>query len=1093
MTDGSDRCLTPEQIAAFVAGSLKGEELTTVTNHLRDCEDCRAMLAAAASIDREAEAPAQPLRRSARRRSRWWIAAAAAVVMGIAYVAIWPIASRTRNDAIQQLAEAAPRDGRYLEPRLSGGFPWAPMRIVRRDESEPLEPPQMKLIGAAGEVLERTANDPSPEARHATALAHLIAGRPTEAASVLQKLSSSDDPHVWSDLAAARYAAGVRFNQPAEFAEALAAADKALRLAPELPEALFNRALTIERLGMSERARAAWKQYLAIDGKSSWAREARTHLERLAAGSAFLDEFQRDYQKLLRDPRQARDLARRFPQDARLRGETEILGRWAEARRAGRGEEAEDELRLARTFGETIAGTSGDLMLKDAVTSIDRASPDARAILAEGHVHFRDAQKLFRAGSWADALPRFEQAAELFARGGSPAGLLARNFAANALYDLGRIPESRRRIEPLLASAPLQYPAHRAQVQWQMGLVQAAGGQWGAAIDAFDDSIRIFDRLGERRDSAIVSEILSEVYDRIGDSQSAWKHRHIAFQELGRTEDRRLHTAIQAAARAAALERDWAVSLSFLDLVLNMPRPASTQLQYFETLLFRARVRGKMGQHGPAVADLQSAASAMKVLTDPAMRERAEADRLAVAGFLADSPADAISNFTRSIEFHRVKGRRMFLPEMYLERGRAYAAFRGKEDLAVADFEAGVHELEEQRLSLRAGDERWRMFSSFGELFDEAMTHALARGERERAFTYSERARARELLDSMGEDSPALMAATSAASLPASMQNVVLIEYASLPMTLVTFVVDREGLRVLQAPIPRTTLSGEVDGLTASAMARDTARFRSAAATLYGRLLLPVASSLCSECRVVIVPDATLSTVPFAALVDPAGKYVVEQNLVIVAPSASVFAHLLGHPWTPRRDLQLLLIAGPAGSEGNVRQLTSSQREAVAVTGAYRRAADVLRGDGSGATFEARAASADIIHFVGHADPAGGGRDGALVTPSGRLDVRSIAALHLRRTRVVVLAACGTASGQRRAGHENISLARAFLAAGAPSVVATLWPIDDDPAADFFPRLHHYLADGMAPAEAVRATQLEWIHRRDAPPGLWAAVQSIGS
>jgi CHAT domain-containing protein len=59
--------------------------------------------------------------------------------------------------------------------------------------------------------------------------------------------------------------------------------------------------------------------------------------------------------------------------------------------------------------------------------------------------------------------------------------------------------------------------------------------------------------------------------------------------------------------------------------------------------------------------------------------------------------------------------------------------------------------------------------------------------------------------------------------------------------------------------------------------------------------------------------------------------------------------------------------------------------------------------------------------------------------------------------------------------------------------VATLWPIDDDAAAEFFPRLHHYLLGGLSPADAVRATQLEWIRKRNAPPGLWAAVQTIGS
>jgi len=99
----------------------------------------------------------------------------------------------------------------------------------------------------------------------------------------------------------------------------------------------------------------------------------------------------------------------------------------------------------------------------------------------------------------------------------------------------------------------------------------------------------------------------------------------------------------------------------------------------------------------------------------------------------------------------------------------------------------------------------------------------------------------------------------------------------------------------------------------------------------------------------------------------------------------------------------------------------------------------------------------------------------------------------LRRTRLVVLAACGTARGRQRPGQTNISVARAFLSAGVPTVVATLWPIDDGPAADFFPRFHRHLVRGQSAAEALRAAQLESIQLPDTPPSLWAAVQIIGS
>jgi CHAT domain-containing protein len=95
-----------------------------------------------------------------------------------------------------------------------------------------------------------------------------------------------------------------------------------------------------------------------------------------------------------------------------------------------------------------------------------------------------------------------------------------------------------------------------------------------------------------------------------------------------------------------------------------------------------------------------------------------------------------------------------------------------------------------------------------------------------------------------------------------------------------------------------------------------------------------------------------------------------------------------------------------------------------------------------------------------------------------------------RRSKLVVLAACATAHSENE--RTQRSLADAFLKAGASSVVGTLWAIDDSEASTFFPRLHAHVSGGMAPAQALRATQLEYI-RRGAPPQMWAAVQLIGS
>jgi CHAT domain-containing protein len=1087
MTGDARRCPDPEVLAAFVAGNLAGPELKMTADHLRHCEDCREIVRMIAHVDRE-QGDVQSTPRP-RRLWPWWLAAAAAALAGTAYLSLWRLRDTTPG-TIQILVAAAPRDARALEPRISGGFPWAPLRVVRRAGTEVLDPGQMKLIGAAGEVLEQTANDRSADARHAAAVAHLVAGRPGEAVQSLEALSkSANDAQIWSDLSAALYTLAISSDDPSRLANALAAADKALQLEPQLAEARFNRALVVTRLGLRAQARVAWQHYLELDSSSPWAEEARRRLGELAPRADFREELNRDYERLTRDPAFARTLASRYPQEARVWGETEILARWGEATAARQNAAADGHLRVAKAFAEQLARSSGEGMLRAAVAAIERAGAPNRELLAQAHVRFRDAQQAYQKGRVAEAERLFVNAARDFERGGSPLPVVARYFAANTAFDQGRIAEARQQLEMLLTSRP-EFSAHRAQVQWQLGLAYASAGKWGEAIRALDESMATFERLGERKYATAVRELLAEVYDRIGDPHTAWQHRVVALQELGQVENSRLVGAVDAIASAAAMDREWPVCVSFLGLEIEIAERAGDHFVHGLTLLLRARVAAHMKQRDQAGADLRAAAAMIPRVADAAYRERLEADRLHVAGLLAASPAETIALLSRSIAYHSSKGRRMYLPEMLLQRGRAHLALKAH-DAAAKDFEAGIVELERQRASLDAGDARWGVFGTADELFDDAVSLALDRGDESGAFAYVERARARQLLEALDDRNPV------AAGL-AGTSNTVLVEYASLPARLVIFVVDGSAVRTFQESISRAALHDAVESLGRSVAVRDEAQFRRLAATLHRRIVAPVAASLGDARTVVFVPDATLRPVPFAALIDADGHYLVEQHAVVVSPSAAVFTRLERRRSVPRTRRHLLVVTGPPALEGDLGVLASVQREATEVAAPYGELAVIAPKDADRAAFEVHAAAAEVVHFVGHAVTSGSGRDAALVVSrlagaAGRLDVRNIAAMALNRTRVVVLAACNSSRGRELGGEGVVSVARAFLNAGVPSVVATLWPIEDDASADFFPRLHRHLAAGAAPAEALRAAQLESIRRRDPPLDIWAAVQVFGS
>ncbi len=137
-----------------------------------------------------------------------------------------------------------------------------------------------------------------------------------------------------------------------------------------------------------------------------------------------------------------------------------------------------------------------------------------------------------------------------------------------------------------------------------------------------------------------------------------------------------------------------------------------------------------------------------------------------------------------------------------------------------------------------------------------------------------------------------------------------------------------------------------------------------------------------------------------------------------------------------------------------------------------------------------------IVHFATHAvvDVADPARSAILLasdaTTDGLLTPAEIATLDLSG-RLVVLSACRTAAGEAIGGEGPLSLARAFLRAGAAAVVASRWPLRDDEAAKFFDAFHRAGGQGATVAAAARVARRARFEA-GSPAALWAGVAVIG-
>lgn len=1010
------------------------------------------------------------IRRNSRRRvTDWW--SLLAVLGASATVSVMTQHHQTvESAAIVTFFAATPTETRSVSLRLSG-FDWVPYR-----NSLPQESSRSYIASAVGTVIAKNRGDTTPAARHTVGVAELLIGRSRQALDNLSAAAESmNDPRVWNDLSVAWYETAKRFDSPELLADALSAADRALVANATFREALFNRAAILGHLGLHDDARIAWERYLVHETNPDWSAEGRMHLRTLQPEVSFLETLDRN-------PMQAQALAQRDPQGARVFGTIEILARWATAVNAGDTVAAARHLGIARNLGASLVVVNGDRLLERAVDVIDAAEAATRSMLATAQLDYLAGRDAYRDNRPVDAEALLRRAVASFAIANSPLAFAARQLAAVMMYEQSRDAEALNEQVALLREVPRTFPALREHARWQVGVIHASAARWGDALPHLMQSSETFQRLGELDHRSRVERVIALVYDRTGDSAMAWKHRMIALRGIGRRSDLALEKCVATIAHAAIFAKKWHVAASLLSLEIDIARRISDEVQLADALIYRAAVREQLEDAAGASDDASDAEATIARVKDPAYRAYLHADALVLRARLESSPSRAEALISEAIRFLETKGDRMEIPSLLLHRARI-ARKGGNIAGAIADLNRGAAELEASRESLPQGEARWGAFHTDEELFEEAIDLLAQQNDAAGALAFAEKARARSLLDAYGH-TPSLDHSRLA-------PHTIIVELVALPSRLILITADASGIRTASVNVNRTTIEAEARDFTHALRADDASALRRAGLRLHERLVQPLADRLAGAERIVFVPDAATAAISFAALLDRDGTYLLERYEIVVAPSAAFFVAALERRRDAIRPRSVLIVANAHSGAGGG-HLSFVNAESIEVGAAYP-FASALHG-----TELVDAKAVDVIHFAGHAVGDDSGLEPASIllrdgVNEKRMAVADIARLKLQRTSLVVLAGCNTARGERRSAEGVISVAHGFLTAGVPSVIATLWPIDDRASARFFPKLHRRLAEGLRPADALRSVQLESIQRKDVPASLWASLQDMGS
>jgi CHAT domain-containing protein len=1104
-------CPDPEDLGAYVEATLDERTMSEITAHIAGCNDCLDVVTSTIRFRRE-EGLDHPAALRWWSRPAIWLAAAAAFAGIVGLATFRDLLSSGSASALGPLAAAAPHDYRVVEPRLTG-FRWAAMLRYREGGANSLsaaDPEYLKLAGAAGVVLEHAKSDTSADAAHAAGVAKLLLRDATGAVGWLDTASrrSPTDAHVWSDLAGARLTRAVQEKRPGDLPLALEDADRALKLDPRLSDARFNRALVLEKLGLRAEAATAWRAYLEVDPDSGWAEEARQHLQRLGpspAPSAFRDRVDSiERAAVANDAASVVRLVDPYRQDARAWFEAD-LGVWGKAFLDGNAELATRKLSAARQVGAALLSLNGESLLHDAVRAIDSAPNDRTALLARAHLRYREGRLAYRDHHLAEAEKILADAATRFEALGSPMAGVAQYYVANTIFEQNRLLEAQTMLERLLAGdrlAQVHHLALDAQVRAQLGLCYGYGGRWREDIDEFNRSSNTFSALGEFGFVASTEMNLAESYDLLAQPTLAWQHRLAAFDLLSAHPFAdRLIVAISGGVRAETHQGHPQAALSLLTLELAEARRMQKEILIADALRRRGLILAATGDESSAWRDLREA-RALASRTEPGLRDRLEAENHAAEAVLTRraDPQRAITLLTASIEFFRKARENFNLPDALLERARSERAVHAA-DAAHRDLEDGIRELESQRAAAAGAELRATIFDEGAGLFEEAVDSFVAEGDGERAFAYAERGRARTLLETRDGDTSLTVATSTAALSQALAPGAVLVEFMLVRDSVIEFALFRSGLQVVRPRFARAEIEIHVRAFrTAIEQRRDITSVRAEGAWLDAALLAPIRSVLGRKPQsMIMVPDRFLEAVPWAALCDGVhGPWLIEQSDVTVAPSAAIWLRDTRRSGGARSSPRLLVVSSSGGR--TTEMLEQSDHEARAIASLYREAGVLTGAEATADRFVRDSPRYDVVHFCGHAQPDVGGASLLFATTgdagSGRLSAHDISVRHLDRTRLVVLAACGTASGDDERLDGVPTLARAFLTAGAPSVVASLWPIDDEEAAALTLELHRALRQSGDPAAALREAQrfmLSSAKVRWRDPAAWAGIELLGS
>jgi CHAT domain-containing protein len=545
-----------------------------------------------------------------------------------------------------------------------------------------------------------------------------------------------------------------------------------------------------------------------------------------------------------------------------------------------------------------------------------------------------------------------------------------------------------------------------------------------------------------------------------------------------------------------------------------------------------------LGRYDVAMRYLNDAVARDEAIPDQAARVQLQIGiytRLGEFYLQQKKISEAIATYQQAIENIGQGNSRFHLSSIHRGLATAYLA-QGKDSQAEAELEKSIRLTEEAREKINDAGSRGTFLATQQNVY-RAMVDFQFFNKKDppRAFNYAEIAKARALLDALAgpaevntNDGQVKLAISRSATpltldqvqsaLPA---NVQIIQYVIGEKSLMIWLVTRDRLVTAKTDISADNLRSKVTAyLDELRKLGSLEGLNSQAAELYQWLIAPIGKQLDQNRTLCIVPDGVLQDLSFASLVSPETKrYLIEDFSLVINPSASVFARTLEISYGKQKSESepFLALGNPSFNQRafpKLSTLSKSEQELERIRSFYPRHLILNRRQATESALAQQIGNYEVVHLATHAlsnqqssmlstiflagesDSASEGQNPNRVASDGALRAHEIYRLKPERTRLVVLSSCRSGLGDQSRNEAMGGLAQAFLVAGVPTVIASLWDVDDESTARLMEKFHAtHRGKRLAFGEALRQSQISFLLTAPARlrhPFFWATFIVTG-